>query len=194
MSSLYPLEDSYEKTFDYKDQRGNEVRINRLNSRIRQVGRFTIVEPEPEINELRPTRSYDSDPDDIDQWGNEVRINRKRPNERQIGRFTIVDEPMQPLIVGRMTKKTNLYPGQKIGRFTIKSVSKPPPKKRNSKSKRPNSPRRPNSSRRPNSPRRSNSPRRPKSLMTLGELKIKRSNSPRRSPLVKIGRFTINKK
>ena len=93
---------------------------------------------------LFPTRSYEDEPDYIDEKKNEVRINRKRPNERRVGRFTIIDEISPPLaslgkkkskkwsrnkasyetIYGKTTKDVHFYPGQKIGRFTIKSVTK----------------------------------------------------------------------
>ena len=94
------------------------------------LSRFTIIEPTPQ---LFRNRSYDSEPDYIDEMGNEVRINKNRPNEKRVGRFTIVDEPTikrkkkksnKKSLVGKLTKDVNLYPGKKIGRFTVKNVTK----------------------------------------------------------------------
>ena len=136
---------------------------------------------------IRPKKSYEDFPDYINEYGQEVRVNRNRPNEKQIGRFTIIDEitPTKNYndqqftdviipkkneqfsgVIGTVTKHIKLYPNKKIGRFTIKSITK-------QKAKSPI--------------------RKRKSAIKIISVKIispkRKSVSPK-----KIGRFTITKK
>ena len=133
---------SYEDKYDYIDEYGNEVRINRKRPNEKQVGRFTFVD------EVDPKKSYEDYYDYIDEHGNEVRINRKRPNEKQVGRFTFVDyipshskkksrkkkaksqklkrnsPKSSPKIKGFASENVNLYKGKQVGRFKILSLKK----------------------------------------------------------------------
>jgi len=185
---------------NYLDEFGNEVRINtKRNIKQTKQGRFTIVEeftpPRSPPASLFPVNSYGEDPDYLDEFGYEVRINKKRPTERQtqMGRFTIVDE-ISPKSDPKKSKKKSkksyvFYPRQKVGRFTVKSITKPIPRP---SSKSPKIKITGFSARlvpKPRSP-----PKSPKIKIT--SLKLK-SKSPLaadpRSPKVKIGRFTIKK-
>jgi len=141
---------------------------------------------------LFPVNSYGEEPDYIDEMNNEVRINRKRPNERQVGRFTIVDD-ISPKSDPKKSKKKSkksyvFYPRQKVGRFTVKSITKPIPRP---SSKSPKIKITGFSARlvpKPCSPTKS-----PKIKITGLKVKSKSPLAGPRSPKVKIGRFTIKK-
>ena len=174
---------SYGDDADYTDEMGHEVRINRKNPNIKQTqkGRFTIVEDDTSPPTLERIKSYGDDADYIDERGHEVRINRKNPNIKQTqkGRFTIFEDDTSPPKPEPKKKSYDFYPGQKLGRFTIKSVTNIVPRSR-SHSKSPKN-------------RLISSPLVPRSRkLKFIDLTKVNYKSPQ-GPSVKIGRFRITK-